>query len=46
MMITKTKGNIKRKKRINELKVVEVNYVQVPDAEDRLKRVFKMLLAS
>ena len=45
-MVTETKDKVKRKKRNNTLTVVEVNYVQVPDAEGRLGRVFKILLSS
>lgn len=36
----------KRRKRNNNLKVVEIKHVQVPDAEDRLNRVFKILMSS
>ena len=46
MMVTETKDKVKRKKRNNTLKVVEVKYAQVPDAEERLNRVFKILLSS
>ena len=35
----------KRKKRINNLKVVEIKHVQVPDAEERLNRAFKILVS-
>ncbi len=44
-MVTEVKAT-KRKKRISTLKVVKVEYVQVPDAEQRLSRVFKILLSS
>jgi hypothetical protein len=46
MMVTKTKGKVKRKKRSNTLTVVKVEHVQVPDAQERLSRVFKILLSS
>ena len=36
----------KRKKRISNLKVVEIKHVQVPDAEERLSRVFRILMTS
>lgn len=46
MMATEAKDKVKRKKRNNTLTVVKVEYVQVPDSEERLKRVFKILLSS
>jgi len=46
MMVTEAKDKIKRKKRNNTLKVVKVDFVQVHDAEERLKRVFKILMSS
>jgi len=46
MMVSETKDKVKRKKRNNTLKVVEIQHVQVPDSEERLNRVFKILLSS
>ena len=46
MMVTKTKQKTKTRKRRITLTVVKVEYVQVPDAEERLNRVFKILLES
>ena len=34
----------RKKKHGNSLKVVEVKHVQVPDAEERLNKVFKILM--
>ena len=45
-MVTKTKQKTKRGKRHNTLMVVKVEHVQVPDAEQRLGRVFKILMSS
>jgi hypothetical protein len=45
-MTVKTKDIVKRKKRNNTLMIVRVEYVQVPDAEERLNRVFKILISS
>jgi len=44
-MVTESKAT-RRKKRDITLKVIKVEYVQVPDAKDRLSRVFKILLSS
>lgn len=46
MMVTETKQETKTRKKRNTLKVVKVEFVQVPDANERLNRVFKMLLSS
>lgn len=46
MMVSEAKDKVKRKKRNNTLTVVKVEYVQVPDAEERLSRVFKILMSS
>ena len=35
----------RRKKKRNNLKVVEIRHVQAPDAEERLGRVFKILMS-
>jgi len=40
--MTKKKGG----KRNNSLKVVKIAHAQVPDAEERLGRVFKILMSS
>ena len=45
LMVTETKKKIKRKKIRNTLTVIEVKHVQVPDAEERLNRVFKILMS-
>lgn len=44
MMVTEAKQKTKTKKKRNTLMVVKVEYVQVPDSEERLNRVFKILL--
>lgn len=44
-MVTEIKAT-RRKKRNVTLKVVKVEYVQVPDAKERLDRVFKILMSS
>lgn len=44
-MVTEIKAT-KRKKRNITLKVVKVEYVQVPDAQERLFKVFKILLSN
>ena len=46
MMVTETKQKTKTRKKRNVLKVVKVEHVQVPDSEERLKRVFKILMSS
>lgn len=46
MMVTETKQKTKTKKKHNTLTVVKVEHVQVPDAEERLNRVFKILMSS
>ncbi len=46
MMVTEVKQKTKKKNKRNTLTVVKVEYVQVPDAEDRLNRVFKILMSS
>ena len=46
MMVSEIKDKIKRKKRNNSLKVVAIAYAQVPDAKERLGRVFKILMSS
>ena len=46
MMVTTVKDKIKRKKRSNTLTVVRVEHIQVPDAEERLSRVFRILLSN
>lgn len=43
-MVTETKIN-KSKKRNRTLKILKVEYVQVPDAQERLSRVFKILMS-
>ena len=43
-MVSKTKNKVKRKKRNINLTVVKVEYAQVPDTEERLKRVFKIFV--
>ncbi|MFC2002927.1 hypothetical protein ACFLV4_03155 [Chloroflexota bacterium] len=45
-MINETKQKKIGKKRNNTLTVVKVEYVQVPDADERLSRVFKILMSS
>ena len=40
------KKRAKKKKRRNDLRIVEIKHVQVPDAEERRDRVFKILMAS
>lgn len=35
----------RKKKKRNNLKVVEIRHVQVPDAEERLNRAFKILVS-
>ena len=46
MMVTEIKEKVKRKKRDKTLTVVKVEYAQVPDAEERLNRVFNILISS
>lgn len=45
-MVSETKQKTKTKKKRNSLKVVKVEHVQVPDAEERLRKVFKVLLSN
>lgn len=46
MMVTKAEQKAKTKKKRYTLTVVKVEHVQVPDANERLSRVFNMLLSS
>lgn len=46
MMVTETKQKTKTKKKRNTLTVVKVDFLQVPDAVERLSRVFKILMSS
>ena len=45
MTVTVNKKGAKKRRR-NGLKVVEVRHIQVHDAEERLIRVFKILMSS
>ena len=45
-MINETKQKKRERKRNNSMKVVEIQHVQVPDMDERLSRVFKILMSS
>ena len=46
MIVTKVNPKTKTKRKRSTFTVAEVNYVQVPDADERLNRVFKILMSS
>lgn len=46
MMVTKAEQKVKTKKKRNTLTVVKVEHVRVPDTDERLSRVFKILMSS
>lgn len=46
MMVIKTKRKSKMRERSNTLTIAKVQRVQVPDADMRLERVFKILIST
>jgi hypothetical protein len=46
IMVAETKKKIKTKRKRSTLTVAEVKHVQVPDADERLQKVFKILMSS
>ena len=45
-MVTEANHKTKTKRKSSTLTVAEVNYVQVSDANERLNRVFKILMSN